>query len=291
MQRKIVSDLTNLRRQIHSVTTTKKITNAIRLVSMSLYSNLERKKRPLSTYYQTLRELYAILLKAYKSPSPWALDPKDLLDSRPLFIFIAPTKGLCGSLTSSIIRHAQKTIITEPHQTPFFVCVGERSAECIEHLVSAKILQQYQEISSHNVKDIAIAITQLVIASTSLFSSVNVVSAELRSFFIQRPHTTTIIPFAPVTHNENERFIHEQEIIWEQPAETITKEIGKQFLCAGLINVFFEALLAEHAARFLAMDSSTTNATKLLERLTSEFNKVRQTLITKEVAELCSGLE
>ena len=46
---------------------------------------------------------------------------------------------------------------------------------------------------------------------------------------------------------------------------------------------------AEHAARFLAMESATKNAEKIIDKLSSQFNKMRQALITKEISELSSG--
>jgi F-type H+-transporting ATPase subunit gamma len=56
-----------------------------------------------------------------------------------------------------------------------------------------------------------------------------------------------------------------------------------------MVEVFLQSLLAEQAARFIAMDHSTTNAEKYLDRLTLQYNKSRQSLITREVAELSAA--
>jgi F-type H+-transporting ATPase subunit gamma len=48
----------------------------------------------------------------------------------------------------------------------------------------------------------------------------------------------------------------------------------------------FQSLLAEHAARFISMDTATRNANSLLETTRLEYNKLRQAKITKELTEL-----
>lgn len=57
-----------------------------------------------------------------------------------------------------------------------------------------------------------------------------------------------------------------------------------------ILNLLFQSLLAEQAARFLAMDNSTRNADKFLDKLVLQYNKQRQALITREVSELSAGL-
>jgi F-type H+-transporting ATPase subunit gamma len=79
-------------------------------------------------------------------------------------------------------------------------------------------------------------------------------------------------------------------ILWEQPQEEVLDFLAIRYLRSTIIQHIFQALRAEHAARFMAMENSTNNAEKYLDRLTLQFNKLRQSLITKEVSELSSSL-
>ena len=54
--------------------------------------------------------------------------------------------------------------------------------------------------------------------------------------------------------------------------------------------LLFESLLAEHAARFISMDTATRNAQTLLEETQLQYNKLRQAKITKELTELVSNI-
>ena len=58
-----------------------------------------------------------------------------------------------------------------------------------------------------------------------------------------------------------------------------------------LFTALLDAVAAEHAARVLAMQIATDNATELLKELKLTYNKARQTAITNEIIEIVSGAE
>jgi len=52
-----------------------------------------------------------------------------------------------------------------------------------------------------------------------------------------------------------------------------------------------EAVVSEHIARMIAMQSATDAAGKMKKRLNREFNRARQAQITKELSEIIGGAE
>ena len=56
-----------------------------------------------------------------------------------------------------------------------------------------------------------------------------------------------------------------------------------------LYKAVLESTAAEHAARMTAMDSASSNAADVIERLTLVMNRVRQASITREIIEVVSG--
>ena len=71
---KCVSQLVQLRQKIQSIQTTRKITHAVRLVSMSLYAKLEKQAGPLSTYLHHIQKLFVELVAhspEWKNPISW----------------------------------------------------------------------------------------------------------------------------------------------------------------------------------------------------------------------------
>jgi F-type H+-transporting ATPase subunit gamma len=52
-----------------------------------------------------------------------------------------------------------------------------------------------------------------------------------------------------------------------------------------------ENAASEQGARMTAMDNATRNAGDMIDRLTMNYNRTRQAVITKELIEIISGAE
>ncbi len=55
--------------------------------------------------------------------------------------------------------------------------------------------------------------------------------------------------------------------------------------------MLLESFASEMGAKRTAMESATKNASEMIGRLTLEFNRARQAMITKELAEIVGGAE
>ena len=62
-----------------------------------------------------------------------------------------------------------------------------------------------------------------------------------------------------------------------------------QYVAGILYSLVKESFACEVAARRMAMDSATKNATEMIEDLTLEYNRVRQSKITQEITEIVAG--
>lgn len=300
----MMSQLIPLKQKIHSVQTTKKITHAVRLVSMSLYNKLDKMNTPLKKYTQNVKNIFLNILAyrpKWKSP---LIFPQDIFDSMPLYIIVSTSKGLCGSLNSNLLRYIEKSLFIEENQNPQFIAIGQKAINFVKSK-NFKTLSNYSELSSSNFISIADDLINKIAHSQTHYSSVTFYTSEAKSFFLQRPYKFTLTPMSrdPISDQEKESnpeinndpavlkgsIQNTIDPIWEQDQQEILEFLAIRYLRSAIINVLFQALRAEHASRFLAMENSTNNAEKYLERLTLQFNKLRQTLITKEVSELSSG--
>jgi len=55
--------------------------------------------------------------------------------------------------------------------------------------------------------------------------------------------------------------------------------------------MILESAVSEHASRMIAMDNASRNAEDMIDILTLSLNKIRQTLITKEIVEITTAVE
>jgi F-type H+-transporting ATPase subunit gamma len=281
-----MSQLVQLRHKIRSIQTTKKITHAVRLISMSLYGKLEKINRPLENYTNHIQELFLETLQ--QAPETWhseLLFPDDLLDNRPLYIVIGTSKGLCGGLNSNMFAFLETSLIIEKNQAPAFIAVGLRAIAALKEKKMGELVCSYADLNSNNFLAVADDIIERIVEAPIRYSSVTFYHNITKSFFVQMPKKSTLIPVSHDSLTPSKASI-DTDVIWEQNKTTILDYLSVCYLRCAITHLLFESLRAEHAARFLAMENSNNNAEKYLERLTLQFNKTRQASITREVSEL-----
>lgn len=298
-----MSDLAQLRNKIRSIQTTKKITHAVRVVSMSQYNKIDKAGAPLRTYAHRLKYIFASLVHA----TPHWQHPLFSLShekySRTLYILIGSAKGLCGSLNSNLFRSFDEYLENKGCESASFITIGHKVTQYVKSKGITTIVASYPELGSSNIAPLADDLINKITQQVPHYSSVHVFSNEAKSFFIQRPIVTSLLPLQlddqATSEKANNIASHQtallssmqEDVIWEQDLPTVLSFLAQQYLKSSMMQLLFFALRAEHAARFLAMENSTNNAEKYLERLTLQFNKLRQALITKEVSELTAGLQ
>jgi F-type H+-transporting ATPase subunit gamma len=79
------------------------------------------------------------------------------------------------------------------------------------------------------------------------------------------------------------------DYLFEPDARTILETLVPRFLTYQVWRVLLESNAAEQGARMVAMDNATTNADELLRNLRLQYNRARQSAITKEILEIISG--
>ena len=80
------------------------------------------------------------------------------------------------------------------------------------------------------------------------------------------------------------------DYILEPDPLSIVKTLLPMVLFLKIYTVLLDASAAEHAARTIAMQVASDNASDLLSELTLSYNKGRQSEITAEILDLASGM-
>jgi len=79
------------------------------------------------------------------------------------------------------------------------------------------------------------------------------------------------------------------DYIYEQPPAELLGTLLPRYVETQVYRAMLESAAAEHAARMTAMDTASSNAADMIERLTLNMNRVRQASITREIIEIVSG--
>ncbi|MGZ4832357.1 MAG: ATP synthase F1 subunit gamma [Terriglobales bacterium] len=79
------------------------------------------------------------------------------------------------------------------------------------------------------------------------------------------------------------------DYIYEQPPEELFRDLLPKYVAVQIWRAMLESTAAEHAARMTAMDSASSNADEMIDKLTLAMNRARQAKIMKEIIEIVSG--
>ena len=83
---------------------------------------------------------------------------------------------------------------------------------------------------------------------------------------------------------------HDQ-ILYEPSVTELMDQLIPQYLIGMIYSALVQSFASEQCARMNAMDSATRNANEMLDKLSHELNRARQSAITNELAEIIAGAD
>ena len=202
-------------------------------------------------------------------------------------------RGLCGGFNSSIAKlaRAKAQELTAAGKTVKILTVGKKGREQMkrefeDQMVAHVDLSEVKKIGYDNAQDIARDLLSRFDAGE--FDVATIFFNRFQSVISQIPTAQQIIPAAfDEVEGDGESTLYDYE-----PSE---EAILADLLPRGVATQIFAALLengaSEQGARMSAMDNATRNAGDMIDKLTIQFNRSRQAVITNELIEIISGAE
>jgi len=283
--------LKDLKNRIASVKSTRKITKAMQMVAAAKLRRAQDAAEQARPYAERFN---AVLNGLAASVGDNEAAPKLLRGTGSsqvhLLVVMTAERGLCGGFNSSIVKlakqHAERLIAAG--KTVKILTVGKKGREQLRrewgtYNVGHVDLSEVKRIGYGNAQDIAHNLLQRF--EHGEYDVATIFYNKFQSVISQVPTATQIIP--AVFDTKTEARFYEYE-----PDET---EILADLLPRGVATAIFSALLenaaSEQGARMSAMDNATRNAGDMIDRLTIQFNRSRQAVITNELIEIISGAE
>ena len=287
--------LKDLKNRIESVKNTRKITKAMQMVAAAKLRRAQESAEASRPYTERFNAVLGALASANAAGSG---GPQLLVgtgkDQTHLLVLMTAERGLCGGFNSNIAKlaksHALKLL--EQGKTVKIITVGKKGRDIVkrdlgEYFVDHIDLSEIKSIRYTDAQAISKSILERFTAGefdvASLFYSkfVNVVT--------QIPTTQRVIP---ASFNDDEGTKTASVNYEYEPTE---EEILADLLPRGVGTQIFAALLengaSEQGARMSAMDNATRNAGDMIDKLTIQYNRSRQAVITNELIEIISGAE
>ena len=276
-----MSQLIVLRQRIRAIETIRKITHAMQLISMSSHSRLRQKKTFIEHYRKAISSVWCKLIAC--TPD-WQASLTPLLPQK-LIIVIGAQKGLAGNFNTQLIRFFQQEVPSLDGATRL-ITVGKHLTHQLTQ-AHLSIGASYTNFTLNHLSSLADLLARDII--NHRYNSVIVYSSYSKTFFLQKQKKTTVIPYEHEIAANACTPIDCVEYSWEQGKHDIIKTLMHLNLNALLLDLLFDSLLAEQAARFISMESATRNAQNLLNEMRLEYNKRRQARITLELTDLATS--
>ncbi len=281
--------LLDLRRRIRSVRNTQQITRAMKIVSAARLRRAQDRvtaSRPYSRGFSEMLEQIAPALAGLDT----AQFHHPLLERRPekriLAFVVSSDRGLCGGYNSNILKFA-KNFVDAKMAAGVEVklhTVGRKADEFFRKREYA-VRDSNVQFLNHMVYDDVVAMAKRIggLFEEEEFDAVYMIFTEFKTAASQILVARELLPVALPAEGES------PDYLFDQPADEILGSMLSQYVVLSLYHALLEANASEHGARMTAMDSATTNANDMIQKLAMRLNRVRQASITTEIIEVVSG--
>ena len=287
--------LKDLKNRIESVKNTRKITKAMQMVAAAKLRRAQDSAEASRPYTERFNSVLGALASANGTGSG---GPKLLVgtgkDQTHLLVVMTAERGLCGGFNSNIAKlaksHALKLL--EQGKTLKIITVGKKGRDVVkrdlgEHFVDHVDLSEIKSIRYADAQTISKTILDRFTAGD--FDVATIFYSKFVNVVTQIPTAQQVIPasFEDVEGKKAQNVKYEYEPTEEEIlADLLPRGVGTQIFAALLENG-----ASEQGARMSAMDNATRNAGDMIDKLTIQYNRSRQAVITNELIEIISGAE
>jgi F-type H+-transporting ATPase subunit gamma len=283
-----MATLKAIRKRISSIRNTQQITKAMKMVSAAKLRRAQEAVMAARPYADKMVELlHNVAARVSREAHP-LLRARE--EKKIHLLLFTSDRGLCGGYNANLIRAAEAFIRREGAGKEInLVLVGRKGVDYFRRRRAA-IADRHINILATPAEELAAVVTEKAIERfvNGETDAVYVIYSRFRSALSQVP---TVEKLLPVALPETESTEQLTEYLYEPSVEAILASLLPKVAEVAIFRALLEATASEHGARMTAMDSATSNASKMMGTLTLQMNRARQASITRELMEIVGTAE
>ena len=293
-------NLKDLKMQINSVGSTKKITSAMKMVAASKLRRSQERAEASRPYSSRMEEMISSLASSSVSgDGVIRLLTGTGKQERYLVVPVTADRGLCGGFNNNINRDTTKFVrsLEAEGKKVNLITIGKKSRDFFNRIMKDKIIESYADLGAKGVGyNTAMQISNKIqnLYFENQFDICVLVYNRFISALSQEVKHQQLIPLDIKIQEKNSGKDEELDnsIYTYEPDETsILQDLLPKNISIQIFKVLLESNAGEQGARMAAMDNATRNAGEMIDNLTLKYNRTRQAFITKELIEIISGAE
>lgn len=273
--------------RIRSVQSTMQITKAMELVASSKLRRAKERADNCRPYFKALyRTLQAIACGNTDFASVYASPAQQ---EKTCYILVAGDRGLAGGYNSNIFKCFEAT---RGNRECIVLPIGKKAVEYVRRRGYACMTEEFAQAGSISVAD-CFSAARLVCRGFTRgeYGHVVLVYTEFVNMLTQRTEAASLLPLTDLKNGAEENEAVRSLILYEPDSSIVFERIVPEFIGGVLYCGICEGTASEQAARRTAMESATSNAEDMIDRLSLSYNRARQASITQEITEIVGGAE
>ena len=279
-----------IRKRISSIRNTQQITKAMKMVSAAKLRRAQEAAVQARPYAEKMTELLKNVSARVSSDAHALLQARE--ERKIQLVLFTSDRGLCGGYNANLIRAAEAFLRKNVGEKEIEITlVGRKGADYYRRR-RANIVDRYIGILTKPADELAAEIAQKLIARfvNGETDAVYILYSRFRSALSQVPTLEKLLPVALAETSESAAQ-QQTEYLYEPGVQELLASLLPRITDVALQRALLEATASEHGARMTAMDSATTNASKMMGSLTLQMNRARQASITRELMEIVGTAE
>ena len=272
-----------IKNRIASVQNTKKITNAMYLISSTKMRKAKSELDLTRPFFEAVkREMARITGSCEDLQSPFFKEKEGVCG----YLVITADKGLAGAYNQNVQKEALR-LMKEDGESKLYV-VGE----CGRHFftshnipIEKSFLYTAQNPSMHRAREIADTLVDAYLSGA--LAKIYIIYTDMENAVSSRVKSAQLLPlFCEKFASEK---INPAAVEFVPSVKSVIENIVPSYAAGFIYSALIDSFCSEQSARMNAMDSANRNAEKLLAELSVLYNHVRQSAITQEITEVSSG--
>ena len=277
-----------IRNQIKSIGSTKKITKAMEMVAASKMRRAQNLMYAARPYADKMRQVISHLSQAHSEyKHPYVLERNTVKSVG--YIIVSSDRGLCGGLNVNIFRRAVNSMSDWRDQDVEVqvVTIGKKASSFFKRF-KAQVVSEATGLGEAPKLEVLIGAVKVIMDAyvNGKIDRLFIVSNQFVNTMTQSPNIEQLLPLVP---KEADKLDYYWDYIYEPDSKAVIDLFMDRYIESLVYQSVVENFACEQAARMVAMKAATDNAGNLIDDLQLVYNKARQTAITQELSEIVGG--
>jgi len=294
--------LQSVRRKIDSVKKTQKITKAMKMVAAAKLKRTQNRILAARPYALKMREAIRNLSRRVNREAHPLLRKREGAHRNVIVTVVTSDRGLCGAFNANILRtavNALKELESRGVKAEVAV-VGRKGRDFFRRRdwkVRREVVDIFDKLSFEHGMVMGEEFPAIVEYTEGRIDAVYIIYNEFKSAIQQRVVVEQLLPFDWIVEITGVKDLDQATDVvpggyqYEPSEDELLRHLLHRNLHVQAYRVLLESSAAEQGARMAAMDGATRNAGELIKKLTTYYNKTRQSVITKELMDIVGGAE